>query len=352
MSAVSASPSLEGGPFARIFAVDLRALAATRIGLALLLLYDLASRSVWLRAHYSDEGVLPRRALLEHFGHSSWSLHMLSGDWQVEAILFTIAGICATAMLAGYRTRLATILSWILLASLQSRNPLLLQGGDVLLRCLMFWAMFLPLGARWSIDARLGRSQDAPRAVASIATAAFMLQVCLVYWCSGLLKSNPIWTTDHTAIQYALSLGAFATPLGALLLHAPTLLKVMTASCLMLERYGPFLVLLPLWKGSLRLAVVLMFIGFHLGLALTMRLGPFPYICMVAWLPFVPSEAWDALAARVAAAGRTLVPAGAVATARARGLAARSAAPGAEPPRRWRAGSGGRAAPDARGGRR
>jgi hypothetical protein len=296
------APGRTGGLLGRIFAIDLRALAALRIALALLLLCDLGSRCQWLRAHYSDDGVLPRQALLERYDHHwFWSLHLLSGAWQVEALLFAIAALVAGAMLVGYRTRLSTVLSWVLLASLQTRNPLVLQGGDVLLRCLMFWAMFLPLGARWSLDRSWGGSDPPPRAITSIATAALMLQVCLVYWCTGILKNNPIWTTDHTAIQYALSLGAFATPFGVLLLHAPTVvLQGCTASCLMLERFGPFLVLIPLWSGSLRLAVVLMFRSFHLGLALTMRLGPFPYICIAAWLAFLPSWAFDAIGARLA----------------------------------------------------
>ena len=32
------------------------------------------------------------------------------------------------------------------------RNPLVVQGGDVLLRVLLFWAMFLPWCAYYSVD--------------------------------------------------------------------------------------------------------------------------------------------------------------------------------------------------------
>jgi hypothetical protein len=71
-------------------------------------------------------------------------------------VLFAIAALVAIALLVGYRTRLATVLL-ALLASLQARNPTLIQGGDNLLLLLLFWGMFLPLGARFAIDAALDR---------------------------------------------------------------------------------------------------------------------------------------------------------------------------------------------------
>ncbi len=291
------APARAGGVIPRLFAIDLRSLAALRIALALILITDLWWRAHWLRAHYSDEGVLPRIALIQHHLPAwSWSLHMLSGTWQAQAVLFAIAGVAAVGLLIGWRTRLMAIVSWVMLVSLHTRNPLLLQGGDVLLRCLLFWALFLPLGAVASVDRWRSPGVAIPRAFASIATVALMLQVCVVYLCTGLEKNHPIWTTDHTAIQYALSLGIFCTPAGAALLHAPGLLKALTAACLLLERYGPLLVLIPLGGGWVRFAVVMLFMCFHLGLAVAMRLGPFPYICLAAWLPFVPSVCWDRLA--------------------------------------------------------
>jgi hypothetical protein len=44
---------------ARPFSMDLRGLALLRIGLGLVVLADLAQRSVMLTAHYTDQGVLP-----------------------------------------------------------------------------------------------------------------------------------------------------------------------------------------------------------------------------------------------------------------------------------------------------
>jgi len=79
-----------------------------------------------------------------------WSLYWLSQHDAWPAILFIIAGLAALALLAGMRTRLATLVSFVLLLSLHNRAPILLQGGDILLLLLLFWALFLPWGERWS----------------------------------------------------------------------------------------------------------------------------------------------------------------------------------------------------------
>jgi hypothetical protein len=43
---------------------------------------------------------------------------------------------------------------------------------------------------------------------------------------------------------------------------------------------------------------VVVFIGFLVMLGLFLRIGTFPLVCVVAWLPFLPAWFWDALARR------------------------------------------------------
>jgi hypothetical protein len=281
--------------FADVAGLDLRSLAVYRIGLALILLVDLFIRFGDLRAHYTDEGLLPREALTT--ADRGLSIHVLSGSAWFEATLFAVAAVAAVALLLGLRTRLATFVSWLLLLSLQSRNPIILQGGDVLLRLLLFWGMFLPLGARWSVDSIASRRGDGPSRIVSLAGVALLLQICLMYWCSVVLKSDASWRTEGTAIYYALNIDQLVTPLGHYLLNFPRLLRFLTFATLALEVVGPLLLFCPFYNGRVRLAVVLGFIAFHLfGLGLCLELGPFPYVCSVAWLALMPGCFWDYLA--------------------------------------------------------
>ncbi|HEX5446248.1 MAG TPA: HTTM domain-containing protein [Pirellulales bacterium] len=305
----------------KALSIDMRSLAALRIALGLMLLIDLTARAGNLTAHYTDAGVFPRALRIELDAAEAasgenyhWSLHMLSGERWAQAAMFALAGGGALAMLAGYRTRLATIVSLVMTVSLQTRNPLVADAGDLILKCLLFWSMFLPLGAAASFD-RLLRPDDAPppKGVFSAASAALLLQVCMIYWSTAAEKHDPIWTRDYTALYYTLSLDTFAKPLAHWLLQFPRLLVGLTAVTYWAEWLGPVLALAPLFKGGIRAAVALFFCLLHLGTAITMELGLLPWIAMTAWLPFLPGGVWDRLAgliSRFAAARGRLGAAG------------------------------------------
>lgn len=279
-----------------LFGIDTRSLAIFRIGLSLVLLVDLFIRIQDLSVHYSDEGLLPRSVLIQQF-LDNWhlSLHLINGSWQFQFALFILEILFAAMLLLGFQTRLSTILSWILIISLQTRNPLILQGGDTVLRMFLFWGMFLPLGSCWSIDNWLKKNKMDYSQVVSGATVALLLQVCFIYWFSALLKTDATWRQDGTAVWYVFSNEIFATSAARYLLNYPILLQLMTFSTLFLEFFGPFLAFSPIWTGPLRFATVIVFILFHLALNLTMELGIFTYICAVGWLVFLPSWFWETL---------------------------------------------------------
>ena len=281
-----------------MFSIDLRSLAALRVALGVLLLADLYIRAQDLSAHYTDWGVLPRDVLIPHLSDPlPFSVHLVSGSAFGQAIIFLLAGVFALALLLGFRTPLVTAVSWLLLLSVQARNPRVLHDSDVLLRLLLFWGMFVPLGARYSLDSLIGRSgadqAPLPTSVRSVGTAALLLQVCLVYWCTAAFKSWEVWWDEGSAVYYALSIDQVVTPFGLWMLGFPDLLAVLSRAVIVLEFLGPCLVFVPFCTPWLRIGVVGAFFCFHFGLTLCISIGLFPYISMVSWLVFVPSLVWE-----------------------------------------------------------
>lgn len=287
-------PSLAG--------IDLRALAALRMGLALMMLWDGLVSLSNAEAFYSDSGVMPR-ALLAQIRESPWvwSLHSLHGGtgWQVALIIAQLAA--TVCLLIGYRAQLALLIAWILMASLQARHPLVLHGGDTVMRVLGFWGLFLPLGARWSLDARRGvRSAFlASGRVVSAASLGLLMQVAMIYWFTAALKYGNEWTRDGTAVYFTLSVDQFVKPAGLWLLRFPDLCSALTFGVWHLQILGPFLAFVPWRVAWFRLAVVAAFWSLHFGIALCLRLGPFPWVMITAWLAFLPSIFWDFLEARL-----------------------------------------------------
>lgn len=282
------------------FVLDLRALALLRMATAAVVLLDLAIRSTDLEAHYANLGVLPLAALhAQVWSAYQFSLHAASGLWQAQAGLFLLAAGLAGALLLGYHTRLATVASWVLLVSVQNRNPLIGQGGDDLLRMLLFWGMFLPWGRVWSWDAR---SRPAPARLDyfSAATAAYVVQIALLYWCTALLKNGPEWTQTGTALYYAFSLDQLLLPGGRLLYPHPDLLRILTFATYYMELLLPFALFLPVGVARWRLLVVGVLFGFHLGISVTLYVGLFFLINMASLLGLLPPGALNWLAGRAA----------------------------------------------------
>jgi predicted DCC family thiol-disulfide oxidoreductase YuxK len=284
----------------KLFAVDLRSLALTRIAVGSLLMIDLISRSRELRAFYSDDGLVPRNAIYESLPRAWYvSLHFLSGRAEIEALMFLLAGVFALMLILGYKTRLASFWSWLLLASLHARNPYVVHGGDSLMRMLSFWGIFVPWGARYSIESALNIARhNLPKAVFSIGTVALILQMPIVYFFTGLLKNGREWRHDFTAISYVLKAPDFAFRLGSGLASFPSVLKVATASTLVLEVGGALLLLSPFFTRTSRAVAIVGFLILQVGFLLTIKLGMFPVVSTVALLPFVPGSLWDGWSTR------------------------------------------------------
>lgn len=280
-----------------MFSVDLRSLAVLRMGLAFSILWDLCHRYPNIDAHLTDWGLLPREPFTDIVSQSyKFSLHMLSGEPWAAQLLMALAAFCALCLLVGYRTRLFVFLSWILLLSLHNRNPIILNSGDSLLRLLLFWSLFLPLGGRYSIDNALDTKREKhPNSYLSVGSVAFLLQVVFVYLFLVLQKIGTDWSAG-TAVYYALSLDQMTTPLGTWLLQFPELLKGLTYFTLYFQQIAPILLLSPFATGAIRVLLVPLFISFQVGFSLCLILGVFPWVASFAMIPFLPTSFWDWLA--------------------------------------------------------
>jgi len=280
--------------FRRRLAIDRRTLAAFRVALALVVLVDLARRFPDAGAFYTDGGVLPRSVLASLSpSYAAVSLHALSGALVVQLALFALAAAAALALLVGYRTRLAVVVTLVLLVSIQLRNPFVLNSGDVLLRRLLFWASFLPLGSRWAVDAADADERDS---VVGLATAGLVAQVIVVYATNAVVKLRAdVWLRGD-AVRYAFQLDHFTILLGDVLAGWSPALRLAGWAWLCLLVCSPLLVAL---TGRARAALVGAFAAFHAGMVVTMQLGVFPLVSLVGLVPLLPGPVWDWLETRL-----------------------------------------------------
>ncbi|MCW3103812.1 MAG: hypothetical protein JWO09_2252 [Bacteroidetes bacterium] len=273
--------------------LDVRALALMRVCIASVILLDLGIRLTDLEAFYANTGVMPLEMLFEHSWNAYFiSFHTISGLWQVQLLLFLFSFFCGVMLFIGYRTKLFTFLSWLMMLSLHNRNGLILQGGDDLLRMVLFWGIFIPWGARYSCDQLIDRVDRTGPYIFTAATVAYILQICYIYTGSALLK-GPEWSRDFTAMYYAYSLDQITYPVIKYFYYYPELLKKCTMVAYYFELLVPVLFFIPFLHQLFRSIAVGSIILFHLMNFSTLFIGLFPLIGISTSIGILPSAAMD-----------------------------------------------------------
>jgi hypothetical protein len=273
----------------QVFSIDLRALALLRISLASLLIVDLWQRIPLTSFFFAPGNVYPFELSRLHRS-LPLSVHMVSDALWFHYMLTALAVVVATALLVGWKSKLMSGASWYLLMSLHMDSPGLQNAGDDLLRLLLLWGIFLPMGACWSLDSR-ATSEPSGNRVCSIASAGMLLQVFFVFQIAGLAKLHGDTWVSGRAVEIVMHDLLFARPLALYLQQFPELLKLLTYGTLGIEVFAPFLLF---WPGKKRVRALGLFLllGLSLSLGLCIELGLIPFVLFVSFLPFLPSSAF------------------------------------------------------------
>lgn len=270
------------------FTVDTRSLAAFRVFVGLLVVADLVLRSRNFSFYYTDDGVVTEE-LARWWTNDAFSFFYLTSDPTLIALLFVIHGLVALQLIVGYKTRIATVLTFLFVISLDHHNPLVLSYADTLFRMILFWAIFLPLGERWSVDA-VHRDRTPRISFVGLASVFALGQMIFMYTLNGLHKyPSELWQTgEGTPLVFGIDEMTFL--LGDTMRNVPTLLEyggmlwfhMLLASSLLL-----------LLRGRWRLPLIAMFAGAHLSFAVTVRIGAFAYVALAGLILFVQSPFWE-----------------------------------------------------------
>lgn len=282
----------------KTFSFDDRSMALYRVLIGLVVTADVIYRLPDLVNFYTDIGLVPRSLFLSEMSMPwSFSLHLANGSLIFAIIMFTIHLLFGIMITFGYHSRWAMLGAYVMTVSVHNRNWLVNNGGDDVLRAILFISVFLPLNRCFSIDSAMKKEKPETKEYFSTWVLVFFLQAFVIYFVSYILKDHPIWRKDLTAIFYSARLDIFATPLGVWMRDFPFLMKISTLFTIYLEWLGPLLLVFSFLFGKgwwmVRMLVVLLFWGLHLGIFATMTIGLFPFICLAMWALFIPGEVWD-----------------------------------------------------------
>lgn len=282
----------------RSFTFDDRSMALYRFLIGLVVMSDVIYRWEDLTNFYTDVGLIPRGIFISEMTMPwSFSFHLANGSFAFVAAMFILHFIFGLMLVLGYKTRWAMIGAYLMTVSVHNRNWLVNNGGDDVLRAILFLSIFLPLNRTFSIDSALQKEKRPTEGFMSTWVLTFFLQVFMIYFVSYILKDHAIWRRDLTAVFFSSRLDIFATPIGIWLRDYPLSMKFITGFSIYLEWLGPLLLFGAFLFGRfwwpIRLGLVILFIGFHFGIFLTMNIGLFTFICEAMWTLFLPGPFWD-----------------------------------------------------------
>lgn len=282
----------------RLVSLDLRALALWRMALGLATLCDIVLRARDLQPFYGDRGMLSRPLYFtQSWQFEGYNLFLSAGSTGTLLALFSLWALAAGCLTVGYHSRWAGLITWYFTAAVQLRNPMVLDGGDDLIRVLLFWTPFLPLSARWSLDARRNPEwKTLPNSFASVATAGVVFQLFVFYLFAALLKFGDEWLRTGNALYYALSMEQFTTKFGLALLAYPDLLRPMTWAALLLEYLLALALLCRALSPRFQPLFYLLAVGFHLAIASMLNFGLFMLIAIAGLTVMFPTSWLDRLA--------------------------------------------------------
>ncbi|NER84518.1 MAG: DUF393 domain-containing protein [Leptolyngbya sp. SIO1D8] len=250
----------------RTFSLQLKSLALFRIGLACVIglaLFPINANAAIFEPELSDSWLFQSLPFLPIGSINAF-----------PPVIFLLIGLLVffnLRLLTGYQTRLTTFLCFCLcgLAYLWDVGHFRLLGEALL--PILFWAIFLPLGAQYSLDSAMNPEVELlPRSVLSSATIALLIQQCFNYWLSERSAIFPWLTLSPMGNSSALSY-----------------------SVLMAGILAPFLLLVTDKRGIFRcLAITLCSLG-HIVAVLFWGQGIIPALFAIStWLTFLPESVW------------------------------------------------------------
>lgn len=246
-----------------------------------------------LRTGLGPEGVAPRPPSRQFV----WGIFHVFPSEAALLIGWFVLLTASIALTVGWHSRLAAVLVFVLILSLERRNPAVFNGGDQLLRIEAIFMALSPCGAALSLDQR--------RRTGSFFSAQqfrpwplrlMQIQLSIVYLATVVLKLSGETWQNGTAVMYSLrQIDLQFIRLPEWLTHNLMLSNALTWGTLVVEVGLGILV----WNRRCRPAVLVAGVTMHLAISLFIEVGFFTFVTLILYLAFVSPESAEKVARSV-----------------------------------------------------
>lgn len=226
------------------------------------------------------------------YPHLSWFSGLFGALGLTESdgvsLMFGIYVAALAFLLLGFKTRAACVATFVLQLIFSNSSPATVYGVDSFARISLFYALWMPLGAAYSLDALLGRGGAADSPAARVGLRFLQLHLAMMYLASGIEKGMGAQWWNGEAIWRAVTMPELAQYNMTWLADMPWLPMVLGWGTVLLE----VSYIVAVCHRRTRVPAVLAVVSMHLGIALFMGLVSFASLMIVLNIAafLVPAE--------------------------------------------------------------
>lgn len=264
-------------------------LALTRVAVGLVVLVEAWSWAPDLTTWFADGGLAPYDD-----GGAGLTVFSLSASPAFVRAAFAVFVLAAVCLVLGLATRVAAVVTFVLMVSFQHRMPYVMNSGDLMLRLVVGLLCLAPAGATLSLDSLRRNAFWTAPARSPWALRLVQIQVVTVYLGTVVEKLRSETWPDGTALYYA-----FASPdlvrVSMPLADQRLAVMAMTYGLLAVE----VAIVLLVWPRRTRPYVLAAGVLAHVLGHVFFVLSLFTYVVLASYVAFVTPDAADRLVDRV-----------------------------------------------------
>jgi hypothetical protein len=247
--------------------------------------------------HYFQRYLLFSDVGITDYDPAIFSLYNFSASLLYFDIVYHLGILVTILFILGYRGRVVSILTFVFYFSLYQRIGYIGDGGDNLMRIILFFMMFTNNTAHFSLDRRRKKRRRFPKktfgkllnsTIHNYAVAACVIQLCLVYYISAFYQVMGEKWNSGTALYYISQVESYSLPLFSAISENHLYLSIiLTYATIVIKLAFPLLI----FNRITKIISVLAMFAFHLGILFGMGLLTFSLIMIsVEFLLFTDKE--------------------------------------------------------------
>ena len=290
------------------FYVDKRSLGIFRILLGILCLVDISRRWSYIDIFYTHNSIISPSTSTSYYKMFTL-LTTFTKPWEVE-LFFLVGIIFSLFLILGYRTKLSHVICAIVVISIHNRAIMLENACDMFMNSILVWTVFLPLGARYSIDCLKdslhlfkensvedlnNRSYNSlTNKVFSLAYFGVLYQISAIYFFTALNKTGYDWK-NGSAVYKMFELDTFLSSWGYIARDyiSPSISKLLTHSTIILEYLVPILIFIPFYNYIFRFLLLVVMSAFHISIRMFVKVGLFSQTMIITYILLIDTKVYN-----------------------------------------------------------